>query len=382
MMRQLQRMVASPSPIHLLKMRRPLGRLLQLTRLLSKRQRVTDNTQMGFYGTAATGLAAAAAAGLGYAYLETKRFIVREVSVPVLPVGQADVRVLHISDLHLTPRQYRKLDWIRSLADLQPDLVINTGDNLAHVDAVEPLLAAMAPLLERPGAFVFGSNDYWAPVPKNPARYLLRDSRHEVSDPRPLPWGYMRDTFLGAGWSDLNNHRSQIALADGRVLALVGTDDAHLDLDEMPAPVTSNAPADGSRIADGADGGGGGDTLDSAPLLHLGVTHAPYLRVLAEFQADGVDMIFAGHTHGGQLCVPGFGALVTNCDLDRGRASGLSEWPGARPDAMPVDSSPTEAHPGNDSVWLHVSAGAGTSPYTPVRFACRPEATLLTLTQR
>ena len=98
------------------------------------------------------------------------------------------------------------------------------------------------------------------------------------------------------------------------------------------------------------------------------MTHAPYQRILERMSAEGVDLVLAGHTHGGQLCVPGFGALVTNCDLDRSRASGLSQWPG-RPGA------PRAADP----MHLHVSAGLGTSPYTPVRIACRPEAALLTL---
>jgi uncharacterized protein len=102
--------------------------------------------------------------------------------------------------------------------------------------------------------------------------------------------------------------------------------------------------------------------------VRMGVTHAPYLRVLDQFARDGYETILAGHTHGGQLCLPGFGALVTNCDLDRGRVKGLHAHPrGAGPGT-----------PG--SSWLHVSAGLGTSPYAPVRFACRPEATLLTLT--
>ena len=63
-----------------------------------------------------------------------------------------------------------------------------------------------------------------------------------------------------------------------------------------------------------------------------------------------------------------WGALVTNCDLEPARAKGLHRHP--------ADSRPGD--PG--SSWLHVSAGLGTSPYAPVRFACRPEATLLTLT--
>ena len=75
--------------------------------------------------------------------------------------------------------------------------------------------------------------------------------------------------------------------------------------------------------------------------------------------ADGFPLVLAGHTHGGQLWVPFYGALVTNCDLDPRRAEGLSRH--------------------TDSTLLHVSAGLGTSPYAPVRFACPPEATLLTL---
>ena len=280
------------------------------------------------------------------------------MTVPVLPAGQADVRVLHFSDLHVTPNQRRKLAWVRSLAELRPDLVVDTGDNLAHVGAVGPLLDALEPLLATtPGVFVMGSNDYWAPHPKNPARYFLPDSRVFHTEPKELPWGRLQAAFVSAGWKDLDNRRDDVVLADGRTLTFVGTDDPHLDLDVMPAR-PDDAPATGR-------------TRDDA-VLHLGVTHAPYRRILEGFQSDGADLILAGHTHGGQLCVPGFGALVTNCDLDRRRASGLHGWPGARPDAPG----------GAGSTWLHVSAGAGTSPYTPVRFACRPEATLLTLTTR
>jgi len=300
-------------------------------------------------------LAAVGAAGVAYAHVETKLFTLREVTVPVLPAGARDLRVLHVSDLHLVPTQRRKIEWVRSLAELEPDLVVDTGDNLAHVDSLGPLLHALEPLLAVPGAFVMGSNDYYAPVPKNPARYLLPDARVPFGgQSRLLPAGELAAAMRAAGWADLTNRRDVVEVG-GLRLDLVGVDDPHLDRDVFPAAAEPAATVDAAE-----------------PVLRVGVTHAPYRRVLDDMVVDGSDLILAGHTHGGQLCVPGFGALVTNCDIDRRRAKGLHGWPGPRPDA----------EGGDGSTWLHVSAGAGTSPYAQVRFACRPEATLLTLTAR
>jgi predicted MPP superfamily phosphohydrolase len=291
----------------------------------------------------------AGAAGLGYAAgIEVRAFTLRRVDVPVLPAGSRPIKVLHMSDLHLTPHQAHKLAWIESLGHLEPDLVVNTGDNIAHPDSVQPLVDAFGPLRGVPGVFVFGSNDYFAPSLRNPARYLLPDDgRRNIHSPQ-LPWKDLRAELLDLGWRDLTNGTDRLTVA-GLDLAFVGVDDPHLGYDDLAA-VAGPAPRD-------AD-------------LRVAVTHAPYLRVLDQFAADGYDLTFAGHTHGGQLCLPVKGALVTNCDLEPARAKGLHRHP--------ADSRPGD--PG--SSWLHVSAGAGTSPYAPVRFCCRPEATLLTLTPR
>lgn len=278
----------------------------------------------------------------------------RNVTVPVLPAGSSTLRVLHISDLHLTPTQADKIAFVRDLATLKPDLVIDTGDNMAHRDSLGPLLDALEPLLTTPGAFVMGSNDYFAPMAKSWTRYLRRDPRdadtttpsERQSDPSNLlPADDLARAMTDAGWKDLTNRRDAVVVGEHH-LDLVGVDDPHLDRDVFPA----RAP-----LPRGA--------------LRLGVAHAPYRRVLDAMKADGARLILAGHTHGGQLCLPGYGALVTNCDLDRGRAKGLHGWPGNRPDTFG----------GEGSTWLHVSAGLGTSPFAPVRFACRPEATLLEL---
>ena len=291
--------------------------------------------------------AALGAAGLAYAWAEARWFALRHVTMPVLPAGAPDLRVLHLSDLHLTPYQRRKRRWVSSLAALEPDLVVDTGDNIAHRDAVRPLLDALGPLTEGPGVFVLGSNDYFAPTPRNPAMYLVSDTRRRVSS-TALPWQDLRARLRMAGWTDLTNRRDTVTVKGVRI-AFAGVDDPHLHYDDLGA-VAGPAEAE-------AD-------------LRLGVSHAPYLRVLDQFARDGYDAILAGHTHGGQIRLPGKGALVTNCDLEPARARGLHRHPaGSRPEDR-------------GSAWLHVSAGAGTSPYAVARFCCRPEATLLRLTSR
>ena len=288
-------------------------------------------------------------AGLGYAAgYEVRAFTLRRVEMPVLPPGSAPLKVLHLSDMHMTPTQRKKQRWVRELAALEPDLIVNTGDNLAHMQSVPVVLDALDDLLDVPGVFVMGSNDYFAPSLRNPVRYLLPDDGQRNIHTPKLPWPDLRDGFEARGWVDLSNRRTHVKVGGLRI-AFAGVDDPHLEYDDLGSVA---GPADPD-----AD-------------LRMAVAHAPYLRVLDAFARDGYDAIFAGHTHGGQLCLPVKGAIVTNCDLDQERAKGLHRHP--------ARSRPSD--PG--SSWLHVSAGLGTSPYAPVRFACRPEASLVTLTAR
>lgn len=295
--------------------------------------------------------------GLGLAFVagcvvESRAYVLRRFELPVLPPGTQSLRVLHLSDLHLTDRQRLEREWVRGLAALEPDLVVDTGDNLAHLDAVPNVLRALEPLLERPGAFVLGSNDYFAPKPKNPARYLLPAGGTRRIAGRRLPTDRLVKGLTAHGWLDLTNTRGRLRVA-GVDLSFVGVDDPHLRYDRFPAAADAD-PAD----------------------LAIGVTHAPYTRVLDAMARDGASLVLAGHTHGGQLRLPGYGTLVTNCDLDRHRARGVSRWWDGAARQSPHTPAP------DDAAWLHVSAGLGTSPYTPVRFNCRPEASLLTLTAR
>jgi predicted MPP superfamily phosphohydrolase len=296
---------------------------------------------------ASTAVAAGAVAGAGltgYALWEARQYTLRRVTVPALPAGARPLRVLHLSDIHLVPSQRRKTEWLSSLALLRPDLLVNTGDNLAHRDSVPVLAEALGPLLDVPGVFVLGSNDYFSPRPRNPFRYLMPDDGKRHTNVPQLPWRDLVTTFASAGWTDLTNRRAALEVR-GLRLAFAGVDDPHLRYDRL------------GEIAGPAD-------LHAD--LRLGIAHAPYLRVLDAFARDGYDAILAGHTHGGQVCLPGGRALTTNCDLEPARVRGLHRHPAA--------SAPGD--PG--SSWLHVSGGIGTSPYARIRVACRPEATLLT----
>jgi uncharacterized protein len=285
---------------------------------------------------------ATAAAGTTFAYaslVERNMFTLRRFDVPVLEPDAEPLRILHISDLHMMPDQQRKQAWVAALGGTDPDLVVVTGDNMSSPDSVPGVLRALDPLLSLPGAFVFGSNDYNGPTWRNPLLYLVPD--REYVQGVELPFEALRSAFVEAGWSDLNNART-IIKAGGRSIELVGVDDPHIERDDYPSVA--------GPVSRGAD-------------LHIGVTHTPASHVLDAMASDGFSLLLAGHTHGGQVCIPGYGALTTNCDLPNGMAKGLHRWPGSE-------------------AWLHVSAGLGTHPTAPVRFACRPEATILTLIPR
>src|SRR3954465_1470765 len=147
----------------------------------------------------AAGTVAAGAATFAYASLvERNLFTLRRFDVPVLAPDAEPLRILHISDLHLTPGQHRKQRWVGELAAPDPDLVVVTGDNMAHADAVPAVVRALGPLFDRPGAFVFGSNDFRGPTFKNPFSYFQSDRPYKQGV--ALPAEELRDVFTGAGW--------------------------------------------------------------------------------------------------------------------------------------------------------------------------------------
>ncbi len=305
-------------------------------------------------------------------------FQLEEHTVPVLEPGAQPIRLLHISDIHMAPGQSAKAMWLRSLADLEPDLVINTGDNLARHNGEGPLIEALAPLLERPGAFVPGSHCYHTSRLKNPLSYLnkkrLTGEKIRYARKDELDWRRMHAAFEDTGWVNAANangwiklpaantsgvagseprsgsgfRNAQEAASATRWVAVSGVDDPHIGLDQptgWPEPTMEQ-------------------TIGTVA-FRLGLTHAPYRRVLNQLTMAGADLILAGHTHGGQLALPGFGAVVSNADIPAGRAAGLGVWIAGR-----------------KRTYLNVSQGIGASRFVPFRTGFKPAASLITLVAR
>jgi uncharacterized protein len=281
-------------------------------------------------------VAAAGAACVGYGVLvERDWYRLRRERIEALAPGQPPLTLLHLSDLHLTVADSRRMAFLERLAGEPVDLVVLTGDMLGEPGALDQVLEVLGRFRPRLGKVaVLGSNDYWAPRWRNPLAYFAGPSsrRHRTSGRNP--WRKLVDGLEDQGWTVLSNRRGRLGDVE-----LAGMDDPHIRRDDPGVAVPPN-----------------GDVR-----LRLGLVHSPYRRALDAFAGNGYDLVLAGHTHGGQVRLPGVGALVTNCDLPRDQVRGLSRW---------------------GSSWLHVSAGLGTSKYAPFRFACRPEASLLTVVSR
>ena len=267
------------------------------------------------------------------ALIEHGWYRLRRYSLAILPAdGPASLSVLHLSDLHFVRDDPKKA---RFLADLpKADVTVVTGDFLAEPEAVETAVAAVAPTRGRLASwFVLGSNDYYVPRPLN---YLAYFRRHRK--PRRAKRGRAEDLIaqLEAGrWEDLTNVRREISL-DGLPVELLGLDDAHIRAQDY-------------RVA----------PRQAPERFGVAVMHSP--DSAPEAAALGYTFMVAGHTHGGQVCLPWLGAVVTNCSMPRRIVKGLARM--------------------GDAV-LHTSPGLGTSKFAPFRFWCRPEATLLQLTRR
>jgi predicted MPP superfamily phosphohydrolase len=263
------------------------------------------------------------------------RLVAQDVPVEA---GAPPLSILHISDTHLIAGNRKLQAWLERLPDLlgaTPDLVLATGDMIDHNSGIDPLVKSIEGLQGRLGRYyVLGSHDYYQSTIRGLVKGMIRlySKGGEPVRARYNDTARLEAELAASGWVSLMNTTAFIETPGGRV-RLTGVADPF-----MKRHTTDHI----ERTPDDAGA--------------IGLVHSP--EVVSEWSLAGYDLVLAGHTHGGQICIPGLGALVTNSSLPAPMAAGLSRVGGT---------------------WLHVSPGLGTGRFAPVRLARRPEATLLQL---
>lgn len=271
-------------------------------------------TRRGFLARSATGAAGVGLAGSAYPLLEARwlRVTRRTVEVARLPSSFRGTSVAFLSDLHHGP--FVGLDYLRDAIDrtnsLRPDLVLLGGD------------------------YVSASPRYFAPVCEEMARLRAPLGRfatlgnHDVRESGPI----CRSELARVGLELLDNRGVHLRRGGDR-LFIAGV-----------ADLWTERPDVAWALADSRDG-------DATVVVSHNPDYAEYSR------DPRVSLMICGHTHGGQVAVPGVGAIVLPSRFGRKYSGGLVRAP---------------AHP------VFVGRGVGTSG-PPVRFYCRPEIVLLTL---
>lgn len=251
--------------------------------------------------------------------VEPHRLSLTQLTIAV-PGLAAPVRLLHVSDLHVE-RLSRREERVLSLAQqANPDLILITGDylNLSYVydDAAQ---AASRQVLRQLAAPL----GVYATLGSPPL------------DVREIMPAFFQDLPI-----HLLRHEARIlSLENGQQLALLGIDCSH------------DLPYDGAILAELAAA-----VPDNIPRILL--YHSPEL--MPQAAACGIDLYLCGHTHGGQVRLPLYGAVITSSQLGKQYEMG---------------------HYRLGRTHLYVSRGIGLEGLSAprVRFLCPPEITLVTL---
>jgi len=240
--------------------------------------------------------------------------------------------ILHLSDLHLHGPDQRKAEFLSYVTSLEYDLVVLTGDIFENESGIKyaPNLLTKIPRL---GAYaILGNHDYYAYTVFN--RIIGRMFKRYRNPSKKRDVSPLISALEDSGYTVLRNQ--SVRLAEAKI-TLIGVDYPGID-EAVLQGLVSKAHKD--------------DLLVS--LLHLP-------KNLDQFVKAGIRMVFGGHTHGGQVRIPGIGAIVTDSELARHEASGLMR---------------------RENTLFHISRGLGQDPFpiTNFRIFCPPAATVLEIT--
>ncbi|MGQ9790890.1 MAG: metallophosphoesterase [Armatimonadota bacterium] len=252
----------------------------------------------------------------------------RAVRLPTLPASLDGLTILHLSDLHTRKMGVLERKVCRLIAQTSADLAVLTGDLVDADSGIAPLLEILSHVKTTQGIYaVWGNSEH------KPSR-LSHPSR-------------LADALAKAGVQLLNNEVRTIVYRDSTIW-LAGVDDPHSE----HADLEKVAPS--SRRAD----------------LHLLLAHSP--DVLQHPHSTAFDLILCGHTHCGQIRIPGWGALWSHTRLGR--------WVGEP--LIPPEQIARRLRRSLPQPHVIVSPGIATvgTPLLKMRLFCPPEVTVLRLT--
>ena len=276
---------------------------------------------------AATGAAVVAALGAHSLLVEQFKLQVREFELAFcdLPPAFDGYTILHISDLHLSKLGLLEKRLMELISDREVDTCVITGD-VTSLPRASDIFRRVCSVIKH----------------RDPIFGVLGNSEHK-------PWLDTRmlvEALSFEGFAMLVNSSSTIRRGEGQI-TLVGVDDAFTRHDDIEAAFSGVDP--------------------NAFIIFL--THCPSLA--PQGIERGADLILSGHTHGGQVRIPGIGLLWTHMRACKKLNDGLY-LPGDLRRILGTD-------PGHSV--LFVNRGVGTSKLH-IRFLCPPEIAYITLRRR
>ena len=234
-----------------------------------------------------------------------------EVEIDDLPRTFDGYRVAFLTDTHVASFMRRGFyrECVAQVLRFDPDLILLGGDFVTwekHIELMAEVL--LTDLQARDGVFaVLGNHDYWANGAKVRAAMEARGVQFLINDSVPLR-------------------------RDGATIDLAGVDEVYRG---TPDVVRAFANVDPTRPC-------------------LGVSHHP--DIIDRLSGRRLDLLVCGHTHGGQIRLPFFGAIVVPSRHEDEYAAGFHR---------------------DGGVLMYVSRGIGAVP--PLRILCRPEVATFTL---
>jgi uncharacterized protein len=280
--------------------------------------------------------------------------------------------ILHLSDFHLRRNfKGRKLSvFVKSLSGLKPDFIFITGDLLGGDSSIDALIEMLSPLRSKLGSYaVFGVHDHYDKAFTEFAKNMLKRKK-EYEKENDIP--YLIRRLKEAGVEALINESRLLEPAGGTgSIEIIGLDDPVIEKIDINGAFSGIEPADddyrNSNLQDKSTfkriyndvfklNKEKIHRINQKGRLRIALMHTPDTGSIIKLAKRKTDIIFCGHTHGGQVRLPFIGALISGCRIKTKFASGLFYLKNAV---------------------LYVTKGLGEGKYSQFRFYCQPEASLV-----